>query len=1049
MNETVLYDNLNSEQKTAVDIIEGPLLILAGPGTGKTQLLSVRAANIMNKKKIPGDNILILTFTNSAAKAVKERLAGIIGFKGYEIMAETFHGFANSIILDSSEAAGYIKTRIQMEDVENVEAIEYILNNLSGIKDLRPFGNPYLYTDDISGKISELKNEGILPEEFENAVSLLKPGDDGLEEKHISRLKELSLIYGEYEEIKNGREIGIFDERGRYDYDDMILLATEVLKKEPALKNTYIQRYSYIMVDEFQDTNGAQLKLLFELLAGDNPNICCVGDDDQSIFRFQGAAPANFRIFRERFPGLKVIKLRRNYRSTKDILNLSSGIIKQVPAGERMDEEKDLVPAAGWKDKTIEVMTFSSEDEEMLYVIQRIKELKDIIGNSPELSKEDRRYPYNNIAVLVRKRRAIPRLIDSLLRAGIPYTTDGKEDISREKRVMQMLDVLRLARPEESIDEKGSALYKILTADYFEIPPQDLFGLIDNINKNRKKLRAPGGPVERSFITEFLALFPVDKAVMPAAEDTKKLPVLKAVALSMPHNLHLASWAVHRLLEDSDSRPAHDVLLKFIEDSGLYRFILREYEGKRLLMIRDLRALASFVNRIKTSSMADPHLTVSAFLSEIDLRKRHRMPVMGKMVSLAEDGVRILTAHASKGLEFHTVFVPFCLQDKSWPLKRITDRIPLPASIIKTKEAVSSPGELDALNLYDETRLFYVAASRAKANLIFTFTPLEDAVASSFFSNIKVSAAEPPRAEENVIKQFFAKMEEGDPMAASKNILKSMVKDLVLTPTSLNTFLRCRRKFLYNSLLLLPGQKKQSLIFGSCAHKALEDLYTRYKNERAFPGFGYFKERFLEALKYETIDKAIERGCRDKLPLLEGWLKNARNEPVIPIDLEKYKKVVLKGGIAFAGKFDKIEFEDESKKTIRIIDYKTGRPDKHVKKIDNIKSLKDEKCDEYLRQVVAYKVLYDNDIYERPEFTVSHGMLVFLEPVKETVKRYNLVKGAYVDRKVSITDAMVVELEGLIRGAWEEIQGLKFDKFPEEDRDICGTCDFRSICWEK
>ncbi|MCK4463232.1 MAG: ATP-dependent helicase, partial [Candidatus Omnitrophica bacterium] len=393
MKQDTIYKNLNENQKKAVNLVDGPVLILAGPGTGKTQLLSVRAANIMRKSNIRGENILILTYTNSAAKAVKERLANIVGFRGYEVIAETFHGFANSIILDSEEAAEYIKMRIQMTDIEKVKAIEYILDNFKAIETLKPFGYPYLYRSEINKRISELKNEAITPERFEKLINEIDKDTPGIEEKHLLRLKELSFIYTKYEEIKKGTDRKIFDERGRYDYDDMILLAIETLNKEPTLKAAYREKYKYIMVDEFQDTNGAQLKLLFELIEGSSPNICCVGDDDQSIYKFQGASTANFKILQKRFPGISVIKLKRNYRSSKEILSLTSKIIKQIPRKERLDEDKKLIPAIDHQNKMIEVMTFSTEDEEILYIIKKIKELKELIQSSKDLKKEDRIAP--------------------------------------------------------------------------------------------------------------------------------------------------------------------------------------------------------------------------------------------------------------------------------------------------------------------------------------------------------------------------------------------------------------------------------------------------------------------------------------------------------------------------------------------------------------------------------------------------------------------------------------------------------------------------------
>lgn len=1035
---------LNKEQRDAAETLEGPLLIVAGPGTGKTQLLSSRAAGIMKRKKIPGENILILTYTNAAAKSVKERLAKIVGFEGYRVTAETFHGFANSIILDSEEASAHIKERVQMTNIEKVKSLEYILDHFSDrVKSLRPFGYPYLYASEIAKRISELKNEGITPVQFEKEVSHIAPDGIHVEKKHVPRLQELSFIYKKYEELKGGHDKNIFDERGRYDYDDMIMIAIEILEKEPDLKASYIDRYRYIMVDEFQDTNGAQLKLLFTLLREKSPNLCCVGDDDQSIYRFQGASIANFKILRDRFPKVKVVRLKDNYRSTKDIISLSANIIKQIPRGERLTEPKELVSQKTYKDTRIEFVKFSTEAEEILYIIKKVKEIKKIIERSPEIPVLDRKKPYNHIAILVRKRTFILKMIDSFLKVGIPYATDGKEDISCQKRVRQMQEVLKLARPGAEDETIDLSLYKVLSSDFFCIPQQDILRFIDFANPLRKKSLT-------SLFTEFLSLFKVGSlGKRPSDLDTKNLPGLKKLSFAAPHKMHLASWAIQRLLEDSGTRPVHDLLMGFVEDSALYKFITKEYDKKRILLIRDLRSLTSFINMVKNLSLARPDLSLNDFLDEIETMKTHNMALEGQLVTATQDGVRIITAHASKGLEFHTCFIPFCIQDKSWPLKPLANKIPLPPGMLKSKEKAQSKPELAKLSFFDETRLFYVASSRAKSNLIFTSSPTVNTVESSFFNNLGIDLEDSKATEETLLKEFFEKgSAENDFLENTRDVLRDIIKNLVLTPTKLNNYLRCKRKFFYSNLLLLPGRKNQSLVFGNCAHKALEDTYLKFKRENKFPDFTFFKSSFERELRFQGVNKPMQNWCLTKLDDLKAWFAEVRKKPTVPIDLEKKKIITLKNGIIFTGKYDKVEFENRAKGLIRIIDYKTGSPDGHVKRFDTKAELISEECDDYFRQLVAYKMLYERDTCEPTKYSVSHGVLVFLEPVKITSRKLGLEAGDFVNKKVAITDAMVAELESVIYQVWKQISDLDFDKLPKRDPKKCRSCTFNSMCWE-
>ena len=209
------YRQLNDLQKKCVDTIDGPLMILAGHGNGKTQLLSVRAAAITEKDIAGPENILILTYTNSAAKAMKERLARIMGRRGYEVEVATFHGFANAIIQESEEAANYVGDKIQLTDIERVRLIEHILDNTKGLEDLRPFGSPYMYTKEILDVISNLKKDGVRPEDVKEYLASPSASFRHMEDKYRGRLKALSVIYARYEELKNGKDRSVLDERGR------------------------------------------------------------------------------------------------------------------------------------------------------------------------------------------------------------------------------------------------------------------------------------------------------------------------------------------------------------------------------------------------------------------------------------------------------------------------------------------------------------------------------------------------------------------------------------------------------------------------------------------------------------------------------------------------------------------------------------------------------------------------------------------------------------------------------------------------------------------
>ncbi len=1022
------YKELNAQQKLAVDMIDGPLLVLAGPGTGKTQLLSIRAASILKHADVRAGNILILTYTNSAAKAMKERLARILGPSGYDVEVGTFHSFANSIIQDSIEAANYVGDKIQMTDVEKMRAFEFILDNTPGLDEIRPFRAPYTYVKEAITKISEMKKDGIAPADFEKYLHSATSQYHDLDDKYIKRLRALSIVYKRYEDLKSGKTEGIFDERGRYDFDDMIIFATEALKKEPGLKDEYAKQYSYVMVDEFQDTNGSQMALLFTLLDSKKPNLCCVGDDDQSIYRFQGASVGNFKMFTQRFPGMKTISLKDNYRSSKELIGVAARLISLIPIKERAGQ-KTLEAVKDYNDKEIVFKEFTTETEELICIIDKVRDLKEKIEKDKSLSAEDRADPYSNIAVLVRKRSDILKVIDAFLQAGIPYATDGKEDISGERRVKQLMDVLELAHidPKEH-EQKDLSLYKVLTADYFQIPQADVLRFISFVN-NKKKTAADK---DMTILGEFLNYFGSRKT---------------DIKLEKPDRMRQAAEVISHLLDDANARPVHSMLMDYIKNAGLFKYILREYRANAVLRIRQIRGLTSFVNMIKASDLARPAIRLDEFMEELKVRKDHDLPVQGSLVTLTQAGVRVYTAHGSKGLEFHTVIIPFCLHNKNWPARRIPEKIQLPSDLFKTKERIKEKETMRQLAIQDETRLFYVAMTRARSSLIFTASPTEDTVSSLYLNELDIEKDSPELVEEEVASKSLEMTDAEDPFIGTEAVLKDMISNMSLNPTRLNTYISCRRRFLYNDVLKLPAAKKKSLVFGNCVHKALEDTYTEYMNKKKFPSFRFFKDSFDRELKFQGVDRTMERELLNKAETIKDWFAGASKDPIMPVSLERKLVITVGDNIIFTGKYDKVEWADEDKGLVRIVDYKTGKPDHHLKTIDEVKDLASGDCDGYLRQLVCYKLLFEKDKKESKGRRVHSGALVFIEPVSADLRKQGYKKGQHAVKSVDITEEMVWSLEDVIKDAWRNIMELRFEQLPERDDDKCRTCDFDGLCW--
>ncbi|MDD5504109.1 MAG: ATP-dependent DNA helicase [Candidatus Omnitrophica bacterium] len=1047
------YKKLNKAQAEVVDKTDGPLLVLAGPGTGKTELLSVRAAAIISKKGIKPENILVLTYTNAAAKAMKQRLVKILGRGGYDIEAGTFHSFANSVILESDEAREYTQDRIMISDFENVKLMEYILDNTEGIDPIRPFRSAYMYKKSILEAISEIKKEGISFAEFETIAGQAKADDIYLSDKDLPRILALAKVYKLYEEYKSGKNKAILDERGRYDYDDMILFSTKALRENHALKKALREQYRYIMVDEFQDTNGAQLGLLMELAGEGEPNLCCVGDDDQSIFRFQGASLGNFKLLKEAYPGIETISLKENYRSAEEIIKVSEKLINFLPADERI-AAKQLLPNKNYKDKVIEFREFSTESEELLFIVKRVEELKAAIEKSADISAEDKKAPYNNIAVLVRKRSDILKIVDAFLAAGIPYATDGKEDISGEKRVRQMIDIIMLADSSrtEALAEKDTLLFGVLTSDYMQIPLSDVLLVINRVKSMRADRQDPRPRQEITFFREFMDIF--DAADIDLGFDDNKeacLGAVKKYSFKNPLALQRAAWAIKRFIRNANSLPAHTALLQYIDDIGLFRFILKSYIDDQVLRIRDLRALGSFVNLVREDDVNRPAAKLSELVDMLNTLKEHGMALQGRLVSMSQNGVRVFTAHGSKGLEFYSVIIPFCVQDKNWPVKHRISLIPLPPEIYKTRERAHDKAKKRELASHDETRLFYVASTRAKSHLIYTASPAEGDISSAYLQLIGIDRDNISQEadEELIIGRSLFVSNKQDPFIGTEDILSDLVSNLTLNPTSLNNYINCKRRFLYNDVLRLPSGKKLSLVFGNCVHKGLEDVYDFFRKKKKFPDYDFFKAAFFKELQYQGPEEAIRLRCAEHVNSLKDWYTKESINPVMPLGLENKLSILLGDDLVFTGKYDKTESIAGTDTLIRVVDYKTGKPDEHVKKLSSgTKDLSSAECEGYLRQLIAYKLLYDNDKSSGAK-KVAEGMLVFVEPAKTSNKKHGLKIGEHVRISLKITDDMVSELECVVKDSWKSIKQLCFDKLPEYDKskEKCGNCDYKHICW--
>ncbi len=445
------YKALNKKQREAVDTVFGPVMVIAGPGTGKTTVLTLRIANILLKTDAKPEEILALTFTENGARAMREKLRGLIGDTSFRVNIFTFHGFANYIRGLYPENFTKIGERIPASEADKIEVIEHILSKKS-FRELRvsDFG---VTINKISGRISDLKRELITPKELMKIIREEEGKAEESREKHLARIKEFADLYEEYEKELERRKF--------YDFDDAILELIETVKSNEIMRSEIRERFQFILADEHQDANGAQneiLKLFKDDREADPPNIFVVGDDKQSIFRFQGASLEHFYNFKDEFKGARQIVLEDNYRSQRIILEGSHSLISRDGR-----EHKKLASNVSHPEEMIEITEYSDYESELAATAKNVKERQ------------------GTVAVIARHNQTLHDLVPFLEAEGVNFKVSGERSLFESFEYRRLITLL-----EALTDPYEGKLLKALYMGYFNKPIHEIVKLAGDARKERK-----------------------------------------------------------------------------------------------------------------------------------------------------------------------------------------------------------------------------------------------------------------------------------------------------------------------------------------------------------------------------------------------------------------------------------------------------------------------------------------------------------------------------------------------------------------------------------
>lgn len=974
------YASLNAAQKEAVDAIEGPVMVIAGPGTGKTQILTLRIAKILLETQMDPGNILALTFTDAGVKAMRERLHRYVGAEAYQVAIYTFHGFAERLIRDYPDAYTRVIGGRPAGDLDKVSLIETILDD-SQFRLLRPLGNLSYYVPHIIRMLGSLKKEYITPDVFSQIIAKQEEELLGIEKIHekgahkgkvrgeytkkenaIKKNRELLLVYRQYESLLNDRRL--------YDFEDMIVETVKALEANEDMLRDLQETYQYVLADEHQDVNGSQNRIL-ELLCSfhDQPNIFVVGDEKQAIYRFQGASLENFLYFEDIFRNTKRISLTENYRSGQVILDAAHSLVAVQDGPLSLLRVPLTAMAAG--ESGVERRDFSHQAVEDSWVVQNIAlQLED--GVPPE-----------EIAVIVRTNKEVERFASLLRKEGIAAEASADGDILDHPITHAVLSLIEAVV--SSHDEMP--LFSLIHGAYWKIGTNDLIRIA----------RA------RSYGNSLNAILSSKQTLLELGVEHQE-EALNVVATLEEARRREVSEAPHRVLEF------------LLQKSGFLDHVLSQdsVEGSRV--VRRL------YDEVEEMVMQDKAATLRNVSTIFSLRREHRLPLNAPYIATHAKAVQVMTAHKSKGLEFTAVFVPHAV-DSIWggSVKRTYFDIPL------TKRTDES--EFEAID--DERRLLYVAMTRTKKRLYLTHAGMNTDGKALIASRLLESI------DEAYVQSVLTEAQEAafDPLAEMRKSVPNTAIDIELfkthlsgkgmSATALNNYLRSPWDYVYRNVLRVPEVQALPMQFGTAIHGVMEWVSAVYASTQKIPNTTEIKESLERELGRLPITPAEFVRLHEKgLEALVGYVghiakampKESKVEFTVhvplPTGLSDFPEVLL------TGKIDRLDF-DENGNVELVVDYKTGKP----KTRNEIEGKTQSSNGDYKRQLVFYALLLS--LYEEERYACRRGKLSFIEPD---------AKGVIHEEVFEITDEDIDELKGEIIRVTREIVAGSFLEEPCDEK---------------
>ncbi len=953
-----LLKDLNGEQQAAVTHGGGPLLIVAGAGTGKTTAITRRVAWLIQEGLAQPEEILALTFTDKAALEMEERVDRLLPMGYVNVWVSTFHAFGERVLQDWGLEIGVPNNFRLLTQAEQWMLVRRNLDRFK-LDYYRPLGNPTRFIHALIQHFSRAKDEEAFPEDYlrlsdnkrldTGATEYLKKGkrkkktkaDEGAsaDEQESQRLSEVAEAYKTYQELLH--------EQGVLDFGDLINYTLKLFRTRPKVLSYYQKKFKYILVDEFQDTNYAQYELL-KLLARSSNNITVVGDDDQSVYKFRGASISNILEFKQDYPEAKEVFLTRNYRSYQNILDTAYEFIQlnnpyrlEVKLAKKGKSLSKKLVAERKGQGEVAYLPFATGQDEAEGVVAKIVELQ-----------KRTKAAWNEFAILVRANAQAQLFIQALRRAQLPYTYVANRGLYSEGIVVFVTSYLKLL---DNYHE-SEALYRVLMSEPFSLPHEDMSKLAYHAKKYTMSL------YEAAKTASALGL----------SEDGIKA-VTKLLELIAKHTAYVREHS------------AAEVYVTAVNDLGMNERLQHPAAA------REAQLLTAFYHRIVRYEADTEDSSLAGFLHYLSLEQESGEE--GELPTDAEEGpetVKVITVHSAKGLEWRYVFL-VQLVDRRFPSVERREPIELPAELVKE---ILPEGDV---HLQEERRLFYVGLTRARDGLFLTR-------ASDYFGK---TTKRPSRflLELGLVSEEEANAKSAKlapPQSAARQAPSRFAVPESFSFSSISSFKKCPLEYKYRHLLKLPQPGAAQLSFGNTMHKTFElflklwqqrsgalqaDLFGGKGGAAKTPSFEELKKFYEEAWVDEWYEnKQQKQEYRDKRgpEQLKNFYEVVSAEPPKVKYLEQFFKIAL-GPYKFVGKVDRM---DDTGQGVAIIDYKTGEePARGLEKVDRDQlTIYQMAAEEFFREKVSsakYWYLKPNSF--SPDFTATR------EQEKELKQEYEAV----------------------------------------------------------